>query len=224
MNKKKITVLVNGEINNQSYITFLSEKYDITVVKHTENIGQKIDLVLFTGGEDLNPMYYNQNTGSKTKYNSHRDKQEKEYLFNRYKNIPKLGICRGAQVLTVWSGGSLIQDVDGHAINQLHEIEMNTPYTNNIYKITSTHHQMMNPYGMKEEDYDILGYSKYFLSNKYLNGKDLNIKLPKGFVESEVVYYNKTKSLCIQGHPESLNCPKETKDMVFTLIECYLNL
>jgi hypothetical protein len=225
MTKNKITVYVNGKINNDNYIAFLSEFYDVTVVKSSNYTGkEKIDLVLFIGGEDVTPQYYNENTGSKTKYNIERDKYEKEYLFNRFKNTPKLGICRGAQALTVWSGGKLIQHVEGHAVGGLHEIEMSTPYTDSIYKITSTHHQMMYPFGMNEENFIILGYSKYFLSNKYLNGNDVNIDLPKNFVEPEVVFYSKTNSLCIQGHPESPNCPQQTKQMMHVLINYYLKV
>jgi len=225
MIKNKITVYVNGKINNDNYISFLSDYYDVTVVKSSNYTGkEKIDLVLFIGGEDITPQYYNENIGSKTKTNIERDKYEKEYLFNRFRNVPKLGICRGAQALTVWSGGKLIQDVEGHATGSLHEIEMSTPYTDSIYKITSTHHQMMYPFEMSEDNFIILGYSKYFLSNKYLNGNDTNIDLPKDFVEPEIVFYPKTNSLCIQGHPESANCPQHTKEMIHILINYYLKV
>ena len=35
-----------------------------------------IDLVLFTGGEDVNPHYYNEQIGKYTHINSNRDKEE----------------------------------------------------------------------------------------------------------------------------------------------------
>lgn len=223
--KKKISVLVNNRTNNGDYIKFLSERFDVTVIGADKYAGEEhVDFVLFTGGEDVYPGYYNQTAGSKTNYNTDRDKYEKIYMFDRFREIPKLGICRGAQYLTVLSGGSLIQDVNGHATGQLHYIEMSAPLTGNIYKITSTHHQMMYPFNMKKNDYQIVAFSKYFMSTKYLNGQDVNIELPKNFVEPEIVFYPNTNSLCIQGHPEMNTCPNETKDVVFRLINYFLKI
>jgi len=225
MSKKKITVAVNNKLNNSSYINFLLKNYDVTVipsdkVKETETI----DLVLFIGGEDVYPGYYNQGVGSKTKYNDERDSYERRYLFDRFPNTPKLGICRGSQFLTVLNGGQLIQHVEGHANGQTHAIQLDLPYDNGIYNITSTHHQMMYPFNLSEKQYQIVGYSKYFLSDKYLNGKDQNIELPLNFVEPEIVYYPETKSLCIQGHPEMNDCPEKTKQLVFNLMNYFLKL
>jgi gamma-glutamyl-gamma-aminobutyrate hydrolase PuuD len=225
MTKKKITVLVNGKIDNSSYIKFLQQNFEVDVL-HSNKLrgGEKIDLILFIGGEDVYPGYYNQSTGSKTKYNENRDSYEKNYLFDSYPTIPKIGICRGAQALTVFTGGSLLQHVEGHSNNQLQEIEVNEPYDRSDYFITSTHHQMMYPFNMNPSDYQIIGHSKYHLSSTYLNGKDNEVELPVNFVEPEIVYYSKTKSLCIQGHPEMKECPENTQQMIFNLMNYFLKL
>lgn len=224
MIKKKINIIVNTKVGYDSYVKFLSEKYDVNVIDCLKWNGETISLVLFTGGEDVCPQYYSQNVGEYTKYNLERDKFEKEYLFNNFPDVPKLGCCRGSQFLTVLSGGRLIQHVEGHATGQLHAIEMNGPLLGNIYNITSTHHQMMYPFKMKEDSYQLVAFSKYFLSGVYLNGDNENIELPKDFLEPEIVYYPKTKSLCIQGHPEMTGCPNDTKDMVFRMIDYFLKI
>jgi hypothetical protein len=83
---------------------------------------------------------------------------------------------------------------------------------------------MMYPFDMESSKYQIIGHSKYHLSDKYLNGKDQNIELPSNFVEPEIVYYPETKSLCIQGHPEMNSCPENTQQMIFNLMNYFLKL
>ena len=224
MSNKKITIVINEKIDNTSYLNFLQKNFEVIVIPSNKiKGGEKIDLVLFTGGEDVYPGYYNQNTGSHTKYNEKRDSYER-CLFDNFPNTPKLGICRGSQLLTVLNGGSLVQHIEGHTNGQLHDIQLNTVYDHNVYSITSTHHQMMYPFNMEDSKYQIVGHSKYHLSDKYLNGYDENIELPSNFVEPEIVYYPETKSLCIQGHPEMTNCPENTQHMIFNLINYYLKL
>ena len=45
MSKNKLTVLVNPNVNNSAYIDFLSKCFDVTVVKYSNNINVKIDLI-----------------------------------------------------------------------------------------------------------------------------------------------------------------------------------
>lgn len=159
------------------------------------------DIVLFTGGEDVSPSYYDEKKNIYTSANIHRDKFEAEEFYKAV-SLDKLlvGICRGAQFLTVLSGGKLVQHVDNHALCHTHKITFYD--THAIFPITSTHHQMMYPYSMEEEDYDVLAVSSVNLSSMYLGepGQVYNMK-----EEPEIVYYPKTRSLGIQGHPEQMN-------------------
>jgi len=170
--KKSIKVLINPKVDNSSYIAFLSLRYDITTITPEMLTGKdKIDLVLFTGGEDVSPEYYDQKRGIKTFCNKARDSYEnKMFSFREVRHTPKLGICRGAQFLTVMSGGSLIQDVAGHATGKLHSISYPSGLKSDDM-ITSTHHQMMNPYNLSKESYTIVAVSTYYQSNSYLNVK-----------------------------------------------------
>src|SRR5690606_672745 len=87
------------------------------------------------------------------------------------------------------------------------------------YEITSTHHQMMFPYNLDKIKYEILAWSSKFKSKTYLNGDNEEIKLPEKFVEPEIVFYNDSNSLCIQGHPEMDTCPDKTKLFLLNLID-----
>ena len=191
MSKIKVYV-VGGDLD---YAKFITRKYKI--VKKPENA----HIAIFTGGEDVSPDYYGEPKGSKTYNNSDRDSMESSiYRRLRRANIPMVGICRGAQFLTVMSGGSLIQDVSGHATGKMHKIR--TLDENRVFEITSTHHQMMYPYQISRNEFKIIASSAENLSSRYLNGYDDSIKLKEDFVEPEIVYYCKTNCLCIQGHPE----------------------
>lgn len=156
------------------------------------------NIVLFTGGEDVDPSIYGKEKHPMTGSNIERDKQEKEIFEKIKSNQLALGVCRGSQLLTALNGGILVQDCAGHARFDTHLIT-NGEYT---VDITSTHHQMMYPFVIPEKDYDLLYWSASRLSD-YYDGDGIG-DVPK---EPEIVYYHvngKPKSLAIQGHPEMM--------------------
>lgn len=165
---------------------------------------ERFDLLCFTGGSDVSPELYGQKN-VKSHTNPDRDKIEKEF-FERYIHTPKVGICRGAQLLNVLSGGGMWQDIDGHLGNH----DMVDTRTGAVYGVTSTHHQMMNP----SRDAEIVAVSEH--KNNYLLDDKGVIEGIKGY---EILKYKSSKSLCFQGHPEYSSCPKETVRYFFDLIE-----
>lgn len=202
MIKNIISILIVEKSIPTSYSLFLKklfegyeiEIFDLIKLKNSEDFLP--DLILFTGGEDVHPAEYGEKQGKFTRCNVARDVEEKLIYQRFYKDVPKLGICRGAQFLTVMCGGSLIQHVENHN-NVTHSIKLND---NRVIMIPSDHHQMIYPYTASK--YEILGYSEYFLSPVYLNGDNKNIELPENFLESEIVFYPHYNSLAIQAHPE----------------------
>lgn len=177
------------------YIVGHSIGYANWLPKHeiTNNIEQA-DLVLFTGGEDIDPKMYGEPKGVNTYSNPKRDLEEKE-IYNKaiFNNIKILGICRGAQLVCVLNNGRLVQ----HQMNPeyIHEIE-----TENYgkLKITSTHHQAAYPYNLPKFRYKILAWTKG-ISDIHLDGNGNELSPEK---ECEIVYYPSSNCLGIQGHPE----------------------
>ena len=213
MNNKIIKVYIVG--GDTSYSNLFLDKIEIV-----DNI-PSADIVLFTGGEDVHPGYYGESVGQFTRTNKKRDEMEL-FLFNKARGFGKLclGICRGAQALTVFSGGELIQHVTNHAIGGTHKIHLMNEDVD--IDITSTHHQMMWPFYLNKEDYSILAKSTVDLSTTYLNGDDNERRLPSNFVEPEIVYYKKTNCLCIQGHPEYMPKDSSAVRYINVLIREYL--
>lgn len=180
----------------------------------------KSDVILFTGGEDVTPSFYDAIEHKTTYYNTTRDNYEMEIFKKIPLGVLKVGICRGSQFLTVMSGGLLIQNVINHAIGDTHDIELkeNGEYLKKL-PITSTHHQMMYPFNLPEQDYEIIAKAATKRSNGYYDGDKIDPE--KVVVEPEIVYYKKTNCLCVQGHPEMMYEKSETVKKIIELINYY---
>lgn len=72
--------------------------------------------LLLPGGGDLEPWRYGQNNTASRNLDPTRDAAELD-LLDRYLTAgrPVLGICRGMQVLNVFFGGTLLQDLPAHS-------------------------------------------------------------------------------------------------------------
>ena len=181
---------------------------------------EEADVVFFTGGEDVDPsMYGHDNVASNS--NKLRDLKEKAIFEKMRPNQLALGVCRGAQWLTVANGGKLYQDVRNHAIYGTHQITNGTW----ICEITSTHHQMMYPFSIEPAYYNILWWTPQRLSGtRYLWGGDgLSFRHPSR--EPEIVRYdvpNNPISLAIQGHPEMMRKESPTLKMLNKLLRSCL--
>ena len=224
--KRKLNIVFADGNTDQSVINFLKNLYDITVIENqieksdkNKKTGIKTpDLIIFTGGEDVDPTLYNEKKGKFTNSNPSRDIVEKlKFDSNMFSGIPKLGICRGAQFLTIMNGGKLIQHVEGHT-NISHNIQL---YSGNILVLPSDHHQMMYPFDMDKNSYELIGWSERHLSSIYLDGDNKNMKLEFPFYEPEVIYYNNTNSFCIQAHPE-WDCGSNSSDCILIIMDKYL--
>jgi putative glutamine amidotransferase len=75
-----------------------------------------MDALLLSGGADLAPDRYGRPNQGSTGIEPERDELEAEaWAAAQLRGLPVLGICRGFQAINVLSGGTLLQDVDGHA-------------------------------------------------------------------------------------------------------------
>lgn len=179
------------------------------------------DVVLFTGGEDVNPALYGEVCMAKTHYSRDRDEKEKA-IFEAalLKKLPMIGICRGGQFLNVMNGGKMWQHVTGHTIEHVARIEI-PPFNENdmrrTIKVTSTHHQMMIP----TEHAIVLAtaneaYEKHSF-DRYVAGRGGNDN-----PDTEVVFYDDTNCLCFQPHPEFKTAPADCVDFFEECLENFI--
>lgn len=168
-------------------------------------------LVLW-GGEDISPAIYGQKPCSRvsaTTTLSSRDQLELALAGRAIKlGIPIIGICRGAQLMCALAGGKLIQDVSGHGAT--HTIMTDK---GKLLLTTSVHHQMMYPWNT---EFKMIAWCDPPRSKHYMgppdNEQDTFVTFPAGVVpsrqEPEIVYFDRVKALCIQGHPEFIHNEK----------------
>jgi putative glutamine amidotransferase len=75
-----------------------------------------MDGLLLSGGADLDPGRYGASNLGSRDVEPDRDALEAlAWKEAAARGLPVLGICRGLQVINVFSGGSILQDVPGHA-------------------------------------------------------------------------------------------------------------
>lgn len=158
----------------------------------------KADLVIFTGGPDVDPALYGSLFHPATSVSPERDKKDLEIYHQCYEEgVPMLGICRGAQFLAVMNGAKLYQDVDGHY--QAHGIWDSIRKTF-VANVSSVHHQMAIPH----EGMEIIATASKSGNTKWFDGNNFTNKGP----EPEVFFYRDTVCLGIQGHPEYRGYPE----------------
>lgn len=210
--RKKVLMSVLDNYGGHPFDTL----YDLVVpvyggvdVQTVHDLGVDSTLIVW-GGEDISPTIYNQVpnafTGA-TEALSRRDQLEVEMVGKAMDlGIPIIGICRGAQLMCAMSGGSLVQHVEGHA-GGYHKILTDE---GEILNCPSLHHQMMYPWprngrdGIK--DVKFLAWCPEPRSSVYYGEPDEKTMEPKELTlqgqEPEILWIPKTKSLCIQSHPE----------------------
>lgn len=83
----------------------------------TEDIGRILDIVdglLFTGGGDVDPSYFGEEASPKLgNISPIRDEMEIKLCREALeRDMPVLGICRGAQLINIAMGGTVYQDLE----------------------------------------------------------------------------------------------------------------
>lgn len=117
------------------------------------------------------------------------------------------------------NGGKLVKDCTGHGIWGTHGITDGEL----TLEITSTHHQMQDPYNLNKKNYNIIFYASPSRSGRYLGAREHERFLREK--EPEIVEYhtpNKPKCLAIQGHPEMMKGTK-TAEFLDNLLKKFMN-
>lgn len=179
------------------------------------------DLIMFGGGADVNPdLYGHINLCSGTSPSSiQRDKYEtRAYNTAVQQRIPMIGICRGAQFLNVMCGGKMIQDVKNHGGEHM----IKDVVTKEILPMTSTHHQMMYPWS-SDFSFLILAEASPARSRGYYKFAGVEeMMLDELDCEPEIVFFERQRCLCVQGHPEYYSPNHPSVKYIRKLVNSYL--
>ncbi len=119
---KKITIGVTDCSKYENYASWIQAySEDIETIKLSEKTNNLEDAsrchgILFSGGEDVHPRFYNKPEYLKYCYEDDvseaRDVFEMKLMEHTERNqVPVLGICRGLQIYNVFRKGTLIPDI-----------------------------------------------------------------------------------------------------------------
>jgi putative glutamine amidotransferase len=99
-------------------------------------IVKRLDALVFSGGEDVEPLRYGQAVEEHSgPFSPERDAAELAlYVAALARGIPILGICRGAQLINVAQGGTLIQHLD--AVNGMSHNDFDVPRSRRSHVVT----------------------------------------------------------------------------------------
>ncbi|MDU6629313.1 MAG: gamma-glutamyl-gamma-aminobutyrate hydrolase family protein [Lachnoanaerobaculum sp.] len=200
---KKVALAGTESLTN--YIDALKEN-DIEVIA-TLDVDEaiKCDGLLLPGGGDIDPVYYGEEMNGSDEPDRELDKAQREILdaFVKAKK-PILGICRGMQLINVYFGGSLHQDLvtrdihtrkNGndsiHSVKSVEEGNLFEKFYGKTFNINSAHHQ---------------GTKKL--------GKGLKEVLRSDDGVCEAVIHEELPIIATQFHPERMSYKQRRDDAV----------
>lgn len=186
---------------------------------------KNVHLVVFTGGEDVDPSFYGHQKYERTYSNVSRDVFEGNvFEIVRQAGIPMFGICRGSQFLWAKLGGTLFQHMTHNgkhkALMTLNSL-YHAPFME--FTINSTHHQMAD-FRSKPEDVEILTVAPQpapFAHVAY-NTAELRFEVITNVPDVEAWYTPTRKTLGIQWHPEMGSCPLEGSSVASVMLTNFM--
>ena len=155
-----VRILLSGNAKLQYYVDAVNAVGGEAVAKYLPNISTDYDGLILCGGNDFDPKYYNQPINGSVNIDQERDEIEFA-LLKAFVDAgkPVLGICRGHQLINVYFGGSLHQDLPE---KHLHQSGQDWDITHNVtakedsvvgklygstFKVNSAHHQAVDKIG-----------------------------------------------------------------------------
>ena len=158
-----ITIILSKASKN--YIQWIGDDnviiLDAYTIKNTDSILSLADGIILTGGEDINPLQYNNTSNIEVcgDINYSRDTLERKLFDFAFENkIPLMGVCRGMQMMNVASGGTLYGDIptqvgkqvihrnNGEVMHEIAIVDTSSlifPIDQDTFMVNSWHHQAL---------------------------------------------------------------------------------
>jgi len=109
---QKPRILLSGNKKLQFYVDAVNGCGGIADAKYLPEINTDYDGLILCGGNDIDPAYYGEEIDGSVNIDYERDKVEFA-LLKAFVDAgkPVLGVCRGCQIVNVFFGGTLYQDI-----------------------------------------------------------------------------------------------------------------
>ena len=211
-----VRILLSGNQKLQYYVDAVNAVGGEAIAEYLPSISADYDGLILCGGNDIEPKYYHQEMNGSVNIDAQRDAVEFA-LLKAYVDAgkPVLGICRGHQLINVYFGGSLHQDIPE---KQLHTNMQNIDVTHDVtarensvihhlygssFTVNSSHHQAI----------DCLG-------NGLIATADWNDQYIEAIEHKSLPIY------AVQWHPERMCVSKRRTDTVngIKIFEWFINV
>ncbi|MBI4811544.1 MAG: gamma-glutamyl-gamma-aminobutyrate hydrolase family protein [Ignavibacteriales bacterium] len=165
---------------------------------------EKCDSLLLTGGNDVDPILYNEPTSHSKILDVDRKRDDFERkLFDRAleRNIPVLAICRGMQLVNVHLGGTLIPDIEEAGFRS-HRCIKNAENRHGIVLKENSHLR-----SIARKTTGMVNSSHHQAIDRIGRGLDVVAHSDDGIIEA-MEWKNNSKDsffLLVQWHPERMN-------------------
>lgn len=200
------SVIKNGGI---PYIIPMNSDEDV-VREQVANV----DGLILSGGHDVTPKFYNQEP-HKSLGGILPERDVFDFNLVRFaveKNIPILGICRGFQILNVYFGGTLHQDINlkektfikhnqvnfpsmvSHSVDLMDNTKLKEMFNEDCIMVNSFHHQIIDK----------------------VAGDFVTSAISKDGVVEAIENQNYKYMLGVQWHPEMLHDSYEKMNLLFS--------
>jgi len=190
-------LIIGGDLLYKRMLAHMKmDRAKVQSIAEFKKIAPELDLVMFTGGADVDPRLYGGVHTDISFITPDRDRVE-EVVFNLClkHGIKMTGICRGFQFLNVMCGGKMYQHINHHG-GVSHNVLF--PATGQEAMVTSTHHQLVMP----PKNAVPVAWSEPNLSDIYIGPDTTSIKGPAHETESAI--YPEYNTFGVQFHPEMM--------------------
>lgn len=175
---------------------------DFAPADYVEELSEVADGLLLTGGNDIDPFLYGEEPHPKIgEFMVEKDRMEFALLNRAFAlGIPIFGICRGLQILNVYLGGTLYQDLSEHpGVSVLHECrsDLSLPgHSVNTVKGSRLHTIFGDEYRVNSAHHQII---------KDLAPDLIATALAKDGVIEGIEHKNQSNVFAVQWHPEMMS-------------------
>lgn len=193
---------------NIGFIDVYTKQTDLDSIKY---IIKNADGVVFAGGTDFDPSIYGGDSSLVEEYSRYDDDISLEALRSAIEmNKPILGICRGMQLINLYYGGTLYDDIPTqYSKDIVHRGNNNTYAYHNVNILDNTY--LSNLFGANE--IEVNSYHHEGIKD-LAEGLRVSAQSPDGLVEAiENPYYS--YMVGVQWHPEGSYPDNEYSRIIF---------
>lgn len=203
--KKKLRILLSAKGKWENYVDAVTACGAEADARYLPEYSEDYDGLILCGGSDIHPRYYGQEINGAFGCDESRDAAEFALADAFIKaGKPVLGICRGAQLLNIYFGGSLHQHIghymqhrsdEGDAVHDAIAAEGSVLYDlyGGHFRINSKHHQALNRIG---------------------EGLRVTMVAEDEFQTVEAIEHESLPVIAVQWHPERMTCSRRREDTV----------